>query len=180
MPTEKKIATVAELVEVLGKNDAIVATDYRGLTVADVTALRKKLREEGAQYLVVKNTLANLAGQKVGKEALSKVLQGPTALALTDKDASKMSQALLDFLRVSPTKFKVKGGVLGTRALSVDDVVVLATLPGREVLLARVLGQMKAPIANVVVVLNAPIRGLAVVLKGRADQLEKATQPAAN
>lgn len=174
MPTEKKIATVSELTEVLGRNEAIVATDYRGLTVADVTSLRKKLREQGAQYLVVKNTLTKLAGQKVGKEALGGVLQGPTALALSEKNGAGMARALLDFLRTSATKFTVKGGLLGVRVLSPEDVATLATLPAREVLLARVLGQMNAPMANLVSVLDAPIRGLAVVLKGRLEQLESA------
>ncbi|MDO8491424.1 MAG: 50S ribosomal protein L10 [Dehalococcoidia bacterium] len=174
MPTEKKVATVAELTEVLSKNDAIVATDYRGLTVADVTGLRKKLREEGAQYLVVKNTLVRLAGQKVGKEGLSNVLQGPTALALSDKDASRMAKALLDYMRVSTTKFTVKGGMLGKRVLSVQDVSTLATLPSRDILISRLLGQMNAPIANLVSVLDAPIRGLAIVLKGRLEKLESA------
>lgn len=175
MSTAKKAEIVDELAQILANSDIILATDYRGLSVGEMTKVRRQLQQQGMKYMVVKNTLTRLAAERVGKAALGAVLQGPTALALGRGDASASAKALTDYVRAGKTKLAIKGGVLGVRSLSAQDVNTLATLPPREVLVSRVMGQLQAPIQRLLGVLSAPLRGLGAVLKARQEQLEKAS-----
>lgn len=174
MATEKKKAVVAELTDMLSRSTVAILTVPSGLTVAESTDLRKKLREVGVDFRVVKNTLASLAAHQVGKEALDALLSGPTGIAFGYGDEVAPARALIDYTRASKVEVRIKGGIIGSRLMSAGEAQQLALLPGREVLLAQLLGGLQAPVTNLVWVLKGNIAGLMNVLQGRADQLEKA------
>ncbi len=173
MPTEKKIETVAELEKVFARSNIVVLTDYRGLTAPQMTTLRRRLRQSKGEYHVVKNTLARLAADKTGKGALDKALTGPIGLAIGGDDIVTPVRALSAFIPEVEGKLIIKGGFLGDRLLTREEVLSLVTLPSREVLLARVLGQMQAPIAGLLYALNGPLQGLLGILQARVRQLEE-------
>lgn len=171
MPTPKKVEQVAELADKLSRSQIAILADYRGLSMADMTGLRRRLREVGAELRVVKNTLALRAATQVGKTALGQVMRGPTALILGYQNEVVPAKALLDYLRTSRLGMKVQGAVLDGRALSAQEVADLAALPPREVLVARVIGGMQAPIYGLLGVLSGVPRSLLWVLQGRLSQL---------
>ena len=172
MPREEKVRAVEELSEMLTRAGLVVLADYRGLTVSDMGALRKKLRDQGVEFRVAKNTLLGFAAEKAGKAAIKPVLVGPSAVAFGDGDISAFAKVLGDFERTSKV-FKVKAGLIGDRLLTPGDVFALATLPGREVLLAQAVAGFQAPIANLVGVLSGLLGGLVGTLDARRHQLEE-------
>ena len=173
MATQKKVETVETLKRLLSESSALLLTDYRGLGVAEIGDLRRQLRTAGAEYHVTKNTLVRRAAEEVGIKTFDGLLEGPTAIAFVREDPAKAAKVLSDFARTSRV-MSIKGGWLGDRLISAEQVASLATLPPREELLGRLLGQMNAPIAGLVTVLSANISGLARVLQARADQLAAA------
>lgn len=172
MPTEKKIQAVRELTDILAKSTVAIATDYRGLTNAELSQLRRRLRERGIAYHVVKNTLARLAGEQTGKTGLASISVGPTALAFGYGDVVEPARMLVDYIRSTKTVLTVKGGLLDNRVLSADDVTTLAYLPPREVILGQLLGQLQGPMAALVGVLSGNLQSLLRVLQARIQQLE--------
>lgn len=176
MNKEDKAKLIEKLQEDLSKSKLMVATDYRGLTAAEMTNLRKQLREAGVVFHVVKNTLTRLAASKEGKTGLEKLLTGPTAIAFGYKDEAAAAKALVNFIRTTRSTLQIKGGYLGQKPLTVAEVQSLALLPPKEILIARAVGQLKAPLYGVVGVLSAPLRGLVGVLQARAGQLEAAPE----
>ncbi|MBI4303524.1 MAG: 50S ribosomal protein L10 [Chloroflexi bacterium] len=174
MPKEKKVQTVSKLQEIFARSTVGILTDYRGLTMAEMTALRRKLQAAGGDYKVVKNTLARLAATNTNKEALGKSLEGPVAIAFGFSDIVAPSQVLTGYIEDTKANIKIKGGFLGDRLLTPQEAVALATIPPREVLIAQMLGQMKSPISHLVGCLTAPMRGLVGVLQARSKQLEGA------
>ena len=174
MASPKKEETVQELREVLSKSTIAILTGYRGLSVADLTQLRRKLRDAGVDFHVVKNTLATLAARGTDKERLAEVLQGPTAIAFGYGDVSQPAKVLQDYVRATRLNMPISGAAMKGRALSSEQVSMLATLPPREVLLGMLLAGMQSPIIGLVTVLNGNLRGLMNVLQARAKQLEGA------
>jgi large subunit ribosomal protein L10 len=172
MPTEKKTKTVEELQETFAQSSIVILTDYRGLTTPEMTRLRRKLREAGTEYRVVKNTLARLAATKAGKEALVKFLTGPIAIAFGHGDTIAPVKALTGYISDTKGNLTIKGGLLGTQLITAEEVITLATLPPREILVARALGQMNSPLARLLGSLTAPMRGVVGVLQARIKQLE--------
>jgi large subunit ribosomal protein L10 len=132
---------------------AAVLVDYRGLTVAEDTELRKKLREAGVVYKVYKNTLLNFAFKGTEFEALSKDLNGPTAVAFGLDDATAPARIINDMIKKMP-KLEFKAGVVEGNYYDSKGIQVVATIPSREVLISRLLGSMKSPIANLARVLK--------------------------
>ena len=175
MVVAKKAEEVAALKERFKSNELAVITDYRGLTVAEVTNLRRQLRPLGVEYTVAKNTLANLAAQEAGVSELSSLLVGPTAIAFSHGDSAKVAKVLTEYAQGSKV-FKIKGGVLQGRVISPEQLTSLAELPPREVLLARVIGGMQSPIVGLVTVLNGTLQSFYRVLQARQEQLEKASE----
>jgi large subunit ribosomal protein L10 len=167
---ELKQRQVDELTEQLQKAELTVLADYRGLTVAEMSRLRGRLRDAGAEFHVAKNTLARRAAERLGYAELVPYLVGPTGLA-TGKDPAALAKALSEFGRTQRT-FAVKGGLLGNRVVPAGDLTRLAELPPREQLLAQVVGGIQAPIAGLVNVLSGTLRGLVGVLDARRQQLE--------
>jgi large subunit ribosomal protein L10 len=174
MPTEKKIQMVESLQEVFTKCTVGILTDYRGLTTAELTNLRRRLREAGIEYRVVKNSLAQFAAKQAGKEELASSFEGPVAVALGYGEIQAAAKSLDDYIRTTKSILSIKAGFMEGRVLSAGEVETLAKLPSREVLISQVMAGMQSPITGLVNVLAGPIRGLMGVLQARIQQLEGA------
>lgn len=172
----KKAETIAQIKEKLDRAQIVIATDYRGLTVAGISDLRQRLRQEGIEYHVVKNTLAGFAAQQASRPDLSKYLQGPTALVFGYGDAVQPAKILQEYIRTAETPLRIKGGLIGDRPLSAEDIAALAKLPPKGEIIAKMVGLIQSPISRLVTVLNANIQGLVTVLEGRVKQLEQGGQ----
>jgi len=172
MRREEKGRVIDELEEMIGKSTSAVLTNYQGITGIELTALRKKLRDQGIQYRVVKNTLARFAADRASKKFLVESLRGQGAIAFGCADVSAPAKAVKEYIKSTDSKLTIKGGFLGDRLISVDEVETLVNLPTREVLLSMALAGMKAPISRLAMVLNSPLSGLANVLEARKKQLE--------
>jgi large subunit ribosomal protein L10 len=175
MPTEAKRETVAELQAALAGSRTLIVSEYRGLTVKEIAEIRRALRKQDVTYRVVKNRLLRIAAQDTIGEALSPLLTGPTAIAFGD-DETATAKAVIDATRAYKV-VTITGGVLGDRAIDADGVKSLATLPPREVLLAKLAGGMQSPTATLAGLLVANIRNLGSALAQVRDQ--KATAEAA-
>jgi len=149
-----------------------ITTDYTGLSVEAMNALRRDLREKGVQFRVVKNTLTYLAADAAGQPAFKEIVEGPTGIAFGYGDPVEPAKALAEYVRSTRSPLKIRGGIMDGRVLSSGDVVALAALPSKEDLVARLLGQLQAPISGLVTVLNGPISGLARVLQAHIDKSE--------
>lgn len=168
----KKAQIIDELQEALSKCSISILTDYRGLATTEMTALRRRLQESGSEYRVVKNTLARLAAERASKDYQASSFEGPLAIAFGYGDITAPAKVLTSYIRDSQTTLSIKGGFLGNRLLTAEEVTTLSTLPSREILLSRVLGQMKSPISALLGCLTNPMRGFIGVLQGRIKQLE--------
>ena len=169
---EVKVQIVDQLQELFSGCSIGILTDYRGLSNAEITELRRKLEESGTRYRVVKNTLARLAAEKAGKDDLAKSFEGPVAIAFGYGEITEPAKALTNYIDTSKSSLSIKGGFLSDRLLTSADVKTLSKLPSREILLAKMLGGMQMPIANLVNYLTTPIRGVMGVLQARIQQLE--------
>jgi large subunit ribosomal protein L10 len=151
----------------------MIVSEYRGLTVKEIAEIRRALRKQDVTYRVVKNRLMRIASadEAVG-EALSPLLVGPTAIAFGNDEAGT-AKAVLDATRPFNKIVRITGGVLGDRAIDADGVTRLATLPSREVLLAKLAGGMQAPVANLAGLFSAPLRNLGYALAQVAEQKAK-------
>ncbi len=172
MSREKKAQTIDSLQETFSKCSVGILTDYRGLSVSEITILRRKLRESGIEYRVVKNTLARFAAERAGRDDLVSFFEGPVAIASGYGDITEPARILADYIRSSTVELSIRGGFLGDRLLTAEDVTTLSTLPSKEILIAKVLGGMQSPIANLVNCLTSPIRGIIGGLQARIQQLE--------
>ena len=168
-PRADKVATVVEIGARLNKAQAIFVTEYRGLTVSQLAAVRNALRPSGAECVVYKNTLARLAVKDTEFAALDEFLVGPTALTFVGGDVAAAAKAIRDQSKANPD-LVVKGGVLGGNALSPADVQALADLPSREQLLAQLAGAFQAPLVKTARLLQAPITKFGYGVKALIDQ----------
>jgi len=173
MPSDKilseKQALVKALAEKLDSSISGVLVDYKGTDVGLDTEMRRKMREAGVEYSVIKNTMLRFATTEVQLEELHPFLEGPTALAIHTDDP--VAPAKVVFSYVGKDKpMQVKAGFVEGRVISAAEVEALSKLPAKDVLVAQVLGTMIAPISGLATVLNANIRGLAVALQAIADQ----------
>lgn len=174
MKRAEKEAQVELIQKKFSQAKAVVLTDYRGLTVEEMTELRKKLREAEVEFRVVKNTLARLAARKANIEGLEPYLEGPTAIAFGEKDPVAPAKILHSFAR-DHKNLELKMGIVENRILDRQELAALATLPSREVLLAQLAGVMQAPLRNLGMVLSAPLRNMVYALEGiRKKQAQEA------
>lgn len=173
---ERKEEIVAELTQDLKNTQALILTDYRGLSVADLQTLRRQLRGMKTGLHVAKNTLIELALQRAGMPVPQDLLEGPTALVFCYNDIAGPAKALNDFMR--DKEIKVKGAILGGNVLRGAEASALANLPSREQLLGRLLGTINAPGTQVAGVVASGIRQVLYLLKARIEQLEKQGAPA--
>lgn len=159
MPNAKvlseKQAVVAALTEQLKNAQSGVLVDYKGITVAEDTALRHELRENDVQYGVVKNTLARFAMNNVGLNELDDVLNGTTSLATCASDPIAPMRIINKHAKKLNGKFEIKGGFMDGKVISLEEISALADLPSKDVLLAQTLGMMLAPLTSLAIVLKA-------------------------
>ncbi|MBW8825873.1 MAG: 50S ribosomal protein L10 [Acidobacteria bacterium] len=167
-PRAEKVAVVDDVRERMSSASATLLTEYRGLKVSELAELRRAVRAVGGDYKIYKNTLVRFAVRDLGIEGVEELLVGPTAVAFVDGDAAAVAKALRDFGRTNPN-LVIKGGVLGSKALSADDTRALADLPSREVLLARLAGAFQAPMQQFAGLLAALPRNFAYGLKALID-----------
>ena len=174
MPSEKILESKKELVnglaEKLKNAVAGVLVDYKGIDVATDTKMRKELREAGCEYKVVKNTLLKLALKEAGIEGLENVLEGTTAIAVSKEDYVAGAKILCGFADKSKDIFNVKAGFVDGNVVDAKGVKELAELPPKEVLVAKALGGLNAPITGFVTVLNGTMKGLVVALNAIAEK----------
>ena len=159
MPTQAKAAVIDEITERFQKSSAAVLTEYRGLTVAQLTQLRRSLGA-GSSYAVVKNTLTKRAADSVGHSDLAPLLNGPTAIAFIEGDPVEAAKAIRDFSRANPL-LVIKGGVVEGRTVDAAEVSRLADVEPREVLLAKLAGAMKGNLTKAAGLFQAPLSQVA-------------------
>ncbi len=169
MNREQKAQKVADLHERLGRASLAVLTDFTGLDVAEMTELRSKLKEAEAEYVVFKNTLLRLAAKETDFEQLEEYFVGPNGIALAEGDVVPAAKAIHEFIK-DKQKLEIKVGVLDGNVIQAADIKALAALPGRDALLAKLLGTLNAVPGGLVQVLAAVPRSLLNVLKAIEDQ----------
>ncbi|MCW2615898.1 MAG: ribosomal protein [Frankiales bacterium] len=157
-----KAAAVAEIAEAFRGSSAAVLTEYRGLTVKQISDLRVALGAD-TTYSVVKNTLTRIAAADAGVSGVEALLEGPTAVAFIQGEPVAAAKALRDFAKAHPV-LVVKGGVMDGKTLTAEDITKLASLESREVLLAKMAGALLASLSNAVYLLNAPLAQAARVV----------------
>lgn len=167
MPKPAKISQVAEIKEKLESNEIAIITQYQGISVAKVTDLRKKLRDQGIEYKVYKNTLATIALKEFGVEEAASFMNGPTAWVFSN-DPVAPAKILKEYAKESKT-VTMSGGILNGLPISAEKLETLASLPSREQLLAQVVGTIAMPLRNTLGVLTAVPRNLVNVV----DQIKK-------
>lgn len=167
--TAEKQATVAEIKEKLENAKGAVLADYRGLNVADATQLRRTLREAGIEFRVLKNTMTRIAAHEAGIEGLDTYLEGPTAIAFGFNDLVAPAKILTTFAKDNKS-LVIKAGIVEGKVVDEQGVKALADLPPREVLIAKMLGSMQAPISGMVNVLQGNIRNLVYALEAVRNQ----------
>jgi large subunit ribosomal protein L10 len=169
MPTAEKAQTIDELTQKLRDSKGAVLLDYRGLNVADITALRRQLAGEDVEFQVAKNTLLRIAAERAEVDVAPELLTGPTAVAFGWRDEIAPARLLTEFVRRNRV-VSVKGGLIGGRTLNADQITRVAELPTREVLLATMLGGFQAPASRALAVLQAPAQKLAGLMQALMDQ----------
>lgn len=186
MPTQKKIDIVAELKEQIKRCTIAVGADYRGLTVAELAALRRQLRGAAVDLRVVKNRLFRLAAEEAGRPQAAELAEGPTAIAFGYGDVTAPARALTEYVRSARNAFALRKGFLEGQILTERDLGDLATLPPREILVGRIAGGLQGPLARLAGLLAAALTNppgrlladsvstLASLLEARAGQLEGA------
>lgn len=168
MKREEKAQAISEFNESIGQATNAFLIDFKGITVPQVTELRKQVRESGSQYIVVKNTLALIAVKDSPLKTLEKQFSGMTAVAFNKTDAVALAKALTKFAKDVPT-VQFKGAMLNGQIVPAAQIQNIASLPSREELVSKLLFLLQSPIRGLAIVLNANIRNLAVVL----DQIAK-------
>ncbi len=173
MPKPEKIQKVEELYEKMSKANALIFTDFKGLTVADLTELRSKIRPLQAEYRVVKNTLALRAIQKAYPDKnLDGFFVGPTAITYCYDDPFGVLKALVDYAK-DHELLKFKGGIIDGEIYSAEEIKELAKLPPKEVILSQVIGGLAAPLTSLVWSLKWPVNKLVWTLDAIAKEKEK-------
>ena len=181
-PRPEKVAVVTEVQEKLASADAAIITEYRGMTVAQMSNLRRALRGLGGEYKVYKNTLVRIAANNL-ELSLDELLVGPTAIAFVNTkadgasgDIAAVAKALRGFAREVPA-LVVKGGVLGGRTIDAEDARNLADMPSREQLLAQFAGLLEAPLSQMASLIEAPVRDIAYAVQALIDKQGGAPAP---
>ena len=162
-----KSRAVDTLAEQLSGATAVIVTEYRGLKVGELQDLRKRLRTRSVEYHVVKNSLLTRAATKTQRDGLSKLLTGPTAIALSSGDEVELAKGIAEELRALKA-LKVIGGVVGGQPMSAEDVQALSRLPGRAYLQGQIVGSLQAPLGHLTGLFQAPFQNLIHVLTARS------------
>ena len=168
MLRSEKQEFVASLAEIYKQSGSLIVTHYHGLTVSQITVLRRALREKGAGLKVVKNTLSKIAANNTGLNQISELFSGPTAIAYSE-DPIAAAKAVVEFAK-SNERLKIIGGIIDSQLLNVEEVQLIARLPSLDELRGRIIGVLQAPATKLARVLQTPATGLARVLQAYADK----------
>ena len=163
MPNKKNQTDVKVLADKFKAMKGMIMTEYHGLSVSEISELRSELRKCGCEYLVVKNTLSKIALKEVGLETVNQYFDGPTAVVVESTDPVEPAKIVSEFAK-KYGKFVVKAGLLDGKILGAAEIKSLASLPSKEVLIAKMLGSMMSPISGFVNVLQGTTRNLVCVL----------------
>jgi large subunit ribosomal protein L10 len=174
MPTEKKIAAVKEMTETLSRSSVVIGADYRGLSVEEVTTLRRALREAGVEIQVVKNTLFMRAAEAAGMPGLSELAEGPTAIIYGFDDPLAPIKTVVEYQRQARNAFQARKAFLDGAIIPAGRLSDLASLPSRNEMIAELVGALQSPITNLVYLLQATIQEFSGLLDARFDQMEVA------
>ncbi len=166
---ERKQELVTRYQEWIERSHALILTEYAGLSTSALDDLRSKLREVGAEFHIVKNTLGKLALQAAGMPLEQGLLEGTTAIGYALEDAPALAKALTEFSK-STDFLVIKGGYLGKELITAEEITALAELPPLPAMRARILGTLMAPATQLALILNEPARQLAQVIKAHADR----------
>ncbi|MEG6617514.1 50S ribosomal protein L10 [Peptococcaceae bacterium 1198_IL3148] len=172
MPTKQKELAVQEIKEKLGNAQVAILANQRGITVDKITAVRAKLRAAGCEMKVTKNTLTKIAAKELGIEGLDEYLVGPTIIAFGNEDPVAAAKIMSEFAKEVKEGIEIKAGVLEGKLVDKEQIKALAELPSREVLLAKVVGGMQAPMYGFASVLAANLRNFVYVLEAVRKQKE--------
>ncbi|HOJ99394.1 MAG TPA: 50S ribosomal protein L10 [Termitinemataceae bacterium] len=169
---DAKVSFIQELKEQFSKAPDFIFTDYRGLTVEQITALRKQLRAKDAQFKVVKNNFARIAFEQLSAPNVEQYLVGPTAVAISPRDSNEVAKILLEFAKEVPA-LKVKGGLVGSTVYTAEQIEAFSKLPGRLELIAMLMSVMNAPARNLVSAMNDINARLVRTIKAVADKKQE-------
>jgi large subunit ribosomal protein L10 len=172
MPTEKKVATVAELKDLVARSTIMIGAEYRGLTVREITALRRQLRDAGIEARVVKNKLFRIAANEAGVEAAADVADGPSLVIFGFGDIVTPSKVVTDYAKAARNAFAPKKVYMDGAVSDGKLVADLASLPSREELIGKLAGAFVQPVQQLAVLLNDSIQSFARLVDARASQLE--------
>lgn len=172
MPTPRKVEMMAEIKDRMERASIAIGADYRGLSVAQITELRRAMRPSGAEVKVVKNTLAAMAAKEAGREEMAEIVKGPTALTFGFDDPIAPVKALTEHLRAKRLTIDIHGGWLEGKVLTRAEVESLATMPSKEQMIADVVAKLQGPLYNFAGLLQSTMRNFAGLVDARANQLE--------
>ncbi len=174
MPTPRKVAMLAEIKDRMERASIAIGADFSGLTVAQLTDLRRALRPANVDVNIVKNTLAAMAATEAGRPEMAELLSGPTALAIGFGDPIAPVKALTEHLRARRLTLNIHGGWLEGQVLTRTELEGLATLPSKEQLITDVVAKLQSPLYNFAGLMQSTIRNFAGLVEARANQLEGA------
>ena len=175
MPTQEKVDRVDELRDKLERSSIVISAGYTGMNANQMVDLRRRMRDSGVEFVVVKNNLLGLAADAAAVPQLRDVIAGQTAIAVGYDDAALIAKAVNDAANASAGGLSIQGAVVGQgETMPPDAVSRLAALPPRPVLVAQLLGNMQSPLYGLMSVLNGAVRSFAYVLQARIDQLQPA------
>jgi large subunit ribosomal protein L10 len=171
MPTQRKIDQVAALIDKMSRTQAILVADYRGITVAEITKVRNKIRPLGGEFIIAKNTLSLIAARETGLEGVEPALAGPTALCFAYTDAGAVAKAMKE-VNAEIKKLSFRGAMLGNIYIGgTDSLDQVASIPTRQEILAQIVGTIAAPVSGVVNVLHSTSASVLYAIQGRIDQM---------
>jgi large subunit ribosomal protein L10 len=170
MLKEKKARIIDGIAEDLSRSTVVVSTGYQGMTAKDMAELRQMLSGAGIGFRVVKNTLARFAAEKADRRQLMSLIEGPVALAFGYDDMVRPAKVLSQYVKSTGAVLQIKGALVGEQVVSASGVQDLASLPPRDVLLSRLVGQLQAPIRSLQHVLSSPFQGLMTSLRAMIER----------
>jgi large subunit ribosomal protein L10 len=174
VPTARKEQTVGELEDLVARSTVAISANYRGMSVAEMTALRRRMRETGVELRVVKNTLLRLAAERGGKPNLFQIVEGPTALIFGFGEPRDPAAAITEYLRTSRTPMTLTGAFFEGQALPASGVGDLASLPSRDQLLSQFMGDLQSPLSMLAGLIQGTLREFAGLIEARSTQMEEA------
>ena len=172
MPTPEKEKQIEEIKHKLESCTIAIATGYTGMSASDMNNLRSEMRGKNIGYVVVKNTLTLRAASEIGKNRIDELLDGPTGVAFGYDDIAVVAKGLNNYINTTRLPLVIHGAMIDNDILESNQVIQLASLPPKDELIAKLLGQMQSPITGLVYVLSAPYKNLAVVLQRRLEQIQ--------